>query len=179
MQTSNAHEREEHSGITYRSDLTGPKPQLGDVVRDAMDHAHLIARDTVSLGRLEIEGVIGKAKDEAFVVLEKAKIEGRTLAAKAKAEAEVALVRVAFGAVAAVVGGVGVIFLAIAAFLGLGYLIPSLAARFAIFALVFLATAGIAAAQAVKKHGVPMSRRPPNEKLRHVAPIHPVGGDSM
>ncbi len=179
MQPSNGHHHVETSRLALRDDVTSRPQQLGEVVRDAMDHAEVIARDTVSLGRLEVDAVIAKAKGEALVVIERAKIEGRTLAAKARVEAEETLTRVAFGLIAATVGVVGTIFLVIAAFLGLGYLIPSLAARFAIFALVFLLTSAIAAALAGKQRKVPRSRLPPDERLRHIAPIHTVGGDPI
>jgi hypothetical protein len=179
MQPSNGQGHEDKSGVLARRQITGRPPELGEVVRDAMDHAHLIARDTVSLGRLEVEGVIAKAKGEALTVVDRVKLEGRTIAAKARDEAGEVVTRVAFVAIAATVGAVGTIFLVIAAFLGLGYLIPSLAARFAIFAVVFLLTSGIAAAMAGKKRGVPRNRRPPDERLRHIAPVHPVGGEQV
>jgi hypothetical protein len=166
---------DEKSGVTRRREILGASrpSELGDVVRDAMTHAEVIARDTVSLGRLEIDGVIAKAKSEAYEVLDYAKAEARTLAARARVEAEDALPRFAFGAIAAVIGVFGVIFLGIAAFLGLGYFVPSLAARFTIFAMVFLITSAIAAAHAGKNRGVPANRRPADPRLRHIAAIHP------
>src|SRR5262249_17727033 len=152
-------------------------PELGEVVHDALDHAHLIARDTVALGRLEVDEVIEKAKGEARVALESAKHQGRRLAARARVEGEDWLVRLAFPAIPTTVGTAGAVFLAVAVFLGLGYLIPSLAARFFVFAVVFLIVAAFAAAKTARR-SVSRRRLAPNERLRHLAPMHPPDGNA-
>jgi hypothetical protein len=172
MQASPERYENEKSGVTARRDVTGPArpPQIGEVVRDAMDHAHVIARDAVTLGRLEAEHVIALAKDEARTAIGHAKIEASLMATKAKAEAEDIAVRVAVGAVATSVGTVGVVFLGIAIFLGLGTVIPSLAARFGLFAAVFLATATFAAMRVGKARKVTV--REHDDRLRHLVPTH-------
>jgi hypothetical protein len=181
MRASTSREHDEPSGITRRVELmpTSRPPELGEVVRDAMDHVHVIARDTVTLGRLEAEGVITKAKEDARTAYERAKSEGRVFAAKARVEAEDVVIRVTFGAIAAAVGAIGTVFFCIAAFLGLGAFIPSLAVRFAIFAVVFLSASVLAAFQATRKRRALASRHHADPRLRHIAPLHQVGGENV
>jgi hypothetical protein len=164
MQASNFHNEDERSRVTSRP------PQLGEVVRDAMDHAQVIARDTVTLGRLEAEHVIALAKDEARTAIAHARIEAHLLASKARVEGKNILTRVAIGAIATAVGAVGITLLCIAIFLGLGAIIPSLAVRFGLFGVVFVAVATIAAHQVRKNQRV--SVRHPDERLRHLVPMH-------
>ncbi|MEO5725688.1 MAG: phage holin family protein, partial [Byssovorax sp.] len=67
--------------------------------------------------------------------------------------------RIAFGAVAGVAALVGVVFLLIASFIALGNAVPSVGWRLAIFGLLFLVVAAIAAVFAGS-----------HEKRREVAP---------
>ena len=100
-----------------------PAAGLGEVARDMVDHAQVIARDALAIAKLEARRSVGRAKTQA-----------RELAP-----------RIAFGAVAGVAALVGVIFLLSAIFLALGDPIPSVGWRMTIFGIFFLVTAVIAA----------------------------------
>src|SRR4051812_4833692 len=79
--------------------VTQPSPMevLGDVARDAFDHAQVIVRDSVELGKLEARRAIQRAEESV---------------------AEIGP-RIAWGLVAATFGFVGAIFAFIAIFMGL------------------------------------------------------------
>jgi hypothetical protein len=100
-----------------------PAAGLGEVARDVVDHAQVIARDALAIGKLEARRVVDRARSQAREVAP----------------------RVAFGAVAAVAALVGVVLLLIALFIALGDPIPSVGWRMALFAVFFLVVAVIAA----------------------------------
>jgi hypothetical protein len=100
-----------------------PAAGLGEVARDVVDHAQVIARDALAIGKLSARRSIDRAKSQA----------------------REAAPRIAFGAVAGIAALVGVVFLLIAAFVALGDPIPSVGWRLAIFGIFFLVVAMIAA----------------------------------
>lgn len=100
-----------------------PAANLGEVARDVVDHAQVIARDALAIGKLEVRRAADRARTRAREVVP----------------------RIAFGAVAGVAALVGLVFLLIAIFIALGDPIPSVGWRMAIFGVVFLVVAVIAA----------------------------------
>lgn len=114
-----------------------PPAGLGEVARDVVDHAQVIARDALAIAKLEARRSVDRAKDRV----------------------KDAAPRIAFGAVAGVTALVGVVFLLIASFIALGNAVPSMGWRLAIFGLLFLVVAAIAAIFAGS-----------HEKRREVAP---------
>src|SRR4051812_2294188 len=113
-----------------------PSASLGDVARDVFDHAQVIARDALAIGKIEAQRTLGRARARALEVAP----------------------RVAFGAVAAVAALTGLIFLLIALFNALEDAIPSFAWRTAIFGIGFLVVAAIGAIFAgarEKRHEAP------------------------
>ncbi len=100
-----------------------PAAGLGEVARDVVDHAQVIARDALAIGKLEARRVVDRAKTQARDVVP----------------------RIAFGAVAGVATLASVVFLLIAIFIALGDPIPSVGWRMAIFGIFFLVVAVIAA----------------------------------
>jgi hypothetical protein len=100
-----------------------PSAGLGEVARDVVDHAQVIARDALAIGKLSARRSIDRAKSQAREVAP----------------------RIAFGAVAGVAALVGLVFLLIAIFIALGDPIPSVGWRMAIFGIFFLVVATIAA----------------------------------
>jgi hypothetical protein len=100
-----------------------PAAGLGEVARDVVDHAHVIARDALAIGKLEARRAVDRARSQAREVAP----------------------RIAFGAVAAVAALVGAVLLLIAIFIALGDPIPSVGWRMAIFGIFFLVVAVIAA----------------------------------
>jgi putative superfamily III holin-X len=100
-----------------------PAAGLGEVARDVVDHAQVIARDALAIAKLEAKRTVDRAKTRARDVGPK----------------------IAFGAVAGVTALAGVIFLLIAIFIALGDPIPSVGWRMAIFGIFFLVVAVIAA----------------------------------
>lgn len=105
---------------------------FGDVVRDAIDHVSVIVSDSVTLGKLEAKRLSDRVEQTTKEVAP----------------------RIAFGAMAAVFGFVGMIFGMIAIFIALGEVIPSVAARLGIYTAVFLgiaAVGGFLAARPMKR----------------------------
>ncbi len=100
-----------------------PAPNLGEVARDVVDHAQIIARDALAIGKLEARRAVDRVRTRARDVAP----------------------RIAFGAIAGVAALVGLVFLLIAIFIALGDPVPSVGWRTAIFGTFFLVTAGIAA----------------------------------
>lgn len=100
-----------------------PSAGLGEVARDVVDHAQIIARDALAIGKLETRRAVKRAKERA----------------------KEAAPRIAFGAIAGVAALAGVVFLLIAIFIALGGPIPSVGWRTAIFGIFFLVVAVIAA----------------------------------
>lgn len=100
-----------------------PRAGLGEVARDVVDHAQVIARDALAI----------------------AKLEARRTVERATGRAKQAAPRIAFGAIAAVSALVAAVLLLIAIFIALGDPIPSVGWRLAIFGLFFLVVAVIAA----------------------------------
>lgn len=100
-----------------------PSAGLGEVARDVVDHAHVIARDALAIGRLEARRTVERTKERAKEVAP----------------------RIAFGAIAVIAALAGVVLLLIALFLALGDPIPSVGWRMAIFGVFFLAVAVVAA----------------------------------
>src|SRR5262245_42077247 len=96
----------------------GPEP-LGTVVRDALDQSREILRDTVAIGA----------------------IEARRAAIGAKQSAAAIGPRIAWATVAVVLGTVGAVLGIIALFIAAEDIIPSVAARLAIVAGLFLIAA--------------------------------------
>ena len=101
---------------------------LGAVARDAMDHATMIVRDAVTIGRIKATKTVEQLSREVAP-------------------------KVALGAVAVILGAIGAIFALIAIFLGLGALIPSVAWRLVIFAVVFIGVAIVSAVLATRTRG--------------------------
>ncbi len=93
-----------------------PAAGLGDVARDVVDHAQVIARDALAIGKLSARRSIDRAKSQA----------------------REAAPRIAFGAVAGIAALLGVVFLLIAIFVALGDPIPSVGWRLAIYGIFFL-----------------------------------------
>jgi hypothetical protein len=169
----NGHARHERSGaLTKRNGgarASDNSLALGDVVRDAMDHARVIVRDTAAIAKLE-------AKHTAEHVVREV------------------VPRAGFGLVAGVAGLVGLVMLLVAAFMGLGALVPSVGWRVFIFSVFFLAVAGVAGyltarppkslthEDETKVKGFPAPKEPPRiepprrDTREHTAPIHPVSG---
>ncbi|MFS8067457.1 MAG: phage holin family protein [Byssovorax sp.] len=114
-----------------------PPAGLGEVARDVVEHAQVIARDALAIAKLEARRSVDRAKDRV----------------------KDAAPRIAFGAAAGVAALVGVVFLLIASFIALGNAVPSVGWRLAIFGLLFLVVAAIAAIFAGS-----------HEKRREVAP---------
>lgn len=108
-----------------------PAAGLGEVARDVVDHAQVIARDALAIGKLEARRAVDRAKTQA----------------------RDAAPRIAFGAVAGVAALVGVVLLLIAIFIALGDPIPSVGWRLAIFGIFFLVVAVIAAIFAGSREG--------------------------
>jgi hypothetical protein len=100
-----------------------PPAGLGEVARDVVDHAQVIARDALAI----------------------AKLEARRAVARATGRAKEAAPRIAFGVIAGVSALVAAVLLLIAIFIALGDPIPSVGWRLAIFGLFFLVVAVIAA----------------------------------
>lgn len=100
-----------------------PPAGLGEVARDVVDHAQVIARDALAIARLEARRAVRRATGRA----------------------REAAPRIAFGAIAAVSTLVGAVFLLIAIFIALEDPIPSVGWRLAIFGLFFVVVAVIAA----------------------------------
>lgn len=100
-----------------------PPAGLGEVARDVVDHAQVIARDGLAI----------------------AKLEARRAVARATGRAKEAAPRIAFGVIAATSALVATVLLLIAIFIALGDPIPSVGWRLAIFGLFFLVVAVIAA----------------------------------
>lgn len=100
-----------------------PPAGLGEVARDVVDHAQVIARDALAIAKLEARRSVDRTKDRV----------------------KEAAPRIAFGAVAGVTALVGVVLLLIAIFIGLGNAVESVGWRLAIFGLFFLVVAAIAA----------------------------------
>jgi hypothetical protein len=100
-----------------------PRAGLGEVARDVVDHAQVIARDALAIARLEARRAVGRATGRA----------------------KEAAPRIAFGAIAGVSALVGTVFLLIAIFIALGDPIPSVGWRLSIFGLFFVVVAVIAA----------------------------------
>jgi hypothetical protein len=100
-----------------------PRAGLGEVARDVVDHAQVIARDGLAIAKLEARRSVERAKDRV----------------------KEAAPRIAFGAAAGVAALVGVVLLLIAIFIGLGDAVPSVGWRLAIFGLFFLVVAAVAA----------------------------------
>jgi len=126
-----------------------PSAGLGEVARDVVDHAHVIARDALGIGKLE-----------ALRAVERAKARARETAP-----------RIAFGAIAAVAALAGVVFLLIAIFVALGDPIPSVAGRTAIFGVFFLVVAVLAAIFASTQEKLREER--PRQVLAEVEPTSP------
>jgi hypothetical protein len=99
-----------------------PADAMSIVVRDTIDHARMIARDSVALGLLEVR---------------------RT--------AEDLAPRAAWGVVALAFGGAGAIILLVAIFIAAKVVIPSVAARLALLALLLLAIAAFGAWRATRE----------------------------
>jgi hypothetical protein len=149
------HARQNGRSALARSD--GAPAALGDVVRDAMDHARVIVRDSVAIGKIEARQVADRVARDLVP-------------------------RAAFGLAAAAFGALGVIFALIALFIGLGAIIPSVAWRLFLFAVMVLGLAAIGGLLASRS---PRDRRPrvgppaddPSQREgHHVVPIHPVSG---
>jgi hypothetical protein len=120
--------------VTRRGEGEPVPAALGSVARDAIDHATIILRDTAAIAKLEGEKIVDRAvKDVAP--------------------------KVAFGAVAAISGFVGLVFALIAIFIGLGEVIPSVAWRLVIFAVAFFAVAIAGAVLAGKRRETSTERR--------------------
>lgn len=105
---------------------------LGDVVKDALDHASAIVSNSVEIGKLEAKRVVGRVEQTTKEVAP----------------------RIVAGAAAAVLGFAGAVFALIAIFVGLGEIIPSVAVRLGIYAAVFLllaAAGGYFAARPIKE----------------------------
>lgn len=100
-----------------------PPAGLGEVARDVVDHAQVIARDALAIAKLEARRSVGRATDRV----------------------KEAAPRIAFGAVAGVTALVGAVLLLIAIFIGLGDAVPSVGWRLAIFGIFFLVVAVISA----------------------------------
>lgn len=100
-----------------------PPAGLGEVARDVVDHAQVIARDALAIAKLEARRSVERATDRV----------------------KEAAPRIALGAVAGVAALVGALLLLIAIFLGLGDAVPSVGWRLAIFGIFFLVVAVIAA----------------------------------
>ena len=100
-----------------------PGANLGEVARDVVDHAQIIARDALSIGKLEARRAVDRLRTQAREVGP----------------------RIAFGAIAGVTALLGVVFLLIAIFIALGDPIPSVGWRMAIFGVFFLVMSVIAA----------------------------------
>lgn len=138
----------------------GNTVELGSILRDVVDQVGDIARDSVALGGLEARRIVA---------------EGRAQVADLGP-------RVAWGLVAAVLGSVGAILLVIAAFIGAGAIIPSVAVRLAIVGAIFGIVAGYGAYRATKRKQPPGDRPAPvvkefvDVKRGAVAPIHPGAG---
>ena len=123
-----------------------PSAGLGEVARDVVDHAQIIARDAIAIGKLETRRAVDRAKERAKEIAP----------------------RIAFGAIAAVAALTGTVFLLIAIFLALGGPIPSVAWRTAIFGVFFLVVAVIAAIFADTKEKLHEER--PRRVLAEVEP---------
>lgn len=143
--------------------------QLADVARDAFDQARVLVRDSVELGKLEAKRAMDRVEETVST----------------------AVPRVSFALIAAMFGFTGLVFAFIAIFLGLGYVIESVAARTAIFAVFFLAVAiGLAvyAAKGGKSHKKSDDKKPSKPETfgngvradgtaaRKMAPVHPAEG---
>ena len=138
----------EERALTPRRERPPPAPRqselptanLGDVARDVVDHAQVIARDALSIGKLEVRRAVDRARTQAREVVP----------------------RIAFGAVAGVAALVGLVFLLIAIFIALGGPIPSVGWRMAIFGVFFMVVAGIAGifAGSHEEHHEPVARPP-------------------
>lgn len=100
-----------------------PAAGLGDVARDVVDHVHVIARDALSIAKLEAAHTLDRVK----------------------ARVREAAPRIVFGLVAGVTALAGVVFLLIAIFVALGGPVPSVGWRLAIFGIFFLVVSMIAA----------------------------------
>ena len=111
---------------------------LGEVARDVLDHAKIIARDAVALGRLEVRRTVDRARTRA----------------------RDAAPRIAFAAIAGVTALVGLVFVLIAIFIALGDPIPSVGWRMAIFGAFFLVTAVIGATFATSHEERPVEETP-------------------
>ncbi len=121
----------EHHARAGISPPTGSQG-LGDVVKDALDHASAIVSNSVEIGKLEAKRVVGRVEQTTKEVAP----------------------RVVAGAAAAVLGFAGAVFALIAIFVGLGEVIPSVAVRLGIYAAVFLllaAAGGYFAARPIKE----------------------------
>jgi hypothetical protein len=121
--------RNDERSLSTRRERLGPRQAepppagLGEVARDVVDHAQVIARDAIGIAKLEARRAVERAKERAKEVAP----------------------RIVFSAVAAVTALVGIVFLLIAIFIGLGDAIPSVGWRMAIFGIFFLVVAVIAA----------------------------------
>lgn len=100
-----------------------PSAGLGEVARDVVDHAHVIARDALAIGKLEARRAVDRVRLQALAIAP----------------------RIAFGAVAGVAALVSVVLLLMAIFIALGDPVPSVGWRLAIFGIFFLVVAVIAA----------------------------------
>jgi hypothetical protein len=118
-----------------------PAANLGEVARDVVDHAQVIARDALAIGKLSARRAVDRARTQARDVAP----------------------RIAFGAIAGVAGLVALVFLLIAVFIALGDPIPSVGWRMAIFGVFFLLLAVVAAIFAGSRaaHHAPEVRHPP------------------
>jgi hypothetical protein len=140
---------------------------IGAVVTDAVDLVKELARDGVELGKLEAKRVVGEAKSEAKRVVGEAKSEAKRVVGEVKHEAkrvvEDAAPRVAWGLVALVCGFLAAVFGAIAAFILLGILIPSVGWRMLIFSGVFGLVALFGGLRATKPKVLRTGRKGPDK----------------
>ena len=121
---------------------TSPVPSgevgLGDVAKDVIGHLRVIAGDSIAIGTLEAKKALRRVEDKTRAVAP----------------------RVMIGAAAALLGLAGVVLGLIAIFIALGEVIPSVAVRLGIYAVVFLLVAmigGFAAAKDAEEVGTESS----------------------
>ncbi len=129
---NHAIEHQPRAGISPSTGSQG----LGDVVKDALDHASAIVSNSVEIGKLEAKRVVGRVEQTTKEVAP----------------------RIVAGAAAAVLGFTGAVFALVAIFVGLGEVIPSVAVRLGIYAAAFLLLAAIGGYFAAR----PMKEPQPN-----------------
>jgi len=149
---------QESQALTPRARPARPKSggsELSMVVRDAMDQATEIVRDSLALGTLE------------------AKRAARRVGETVKVVAPRAILLAGAGALLLT----GAVLGLIAIFIGLGAFIPSVAARLGLFAALFFVGAGALGVLAARAFGKPSEG--PREEAPHeekpVSSINPVG----